>query len=100
MGAYQETLGDLHNLFGDTNVVSIRILEDGQYSIVRELQGDSVADVLSYVEYSPKNMLNRFLQTAERAVSEGSITPQERRNIMKSFEKGLRGYTYFQRRKE
>jgi len=100
VGAYQETLGDLHNLFGDTNVVSIRILEDGQYSIVRELQGDSVADVLTYVEYSPKNMLNRFLQTAERAVSEGSITPQERRNIMKSFEKGLRGYTYFQRRKE
>jgi arginine decarboxylase len=97
VGAYQETLGDLHNLFGDTNVVSIRVTEDGQYSLVRELEGDTVADVLSYVEYEPKNMLARFLKCAERAVSERKITPQERRRIMKAYEAGLRGYTYFER---
>jgi arginine decarboxylase len=62
VGAYQETLGDLHNLFGDTNVVTIRVTEDGRYSLVRELEGDTVADVLSYVEYDPKSMLARFLK--------------------------------------
>jgi arginine decarboxylase len=97
VGAYQETLGDLHNLFGDTNVVSIRVTEDGEYSLVRELEGDTVADVLSYVEYEPKNMLARFLKFAERVVSERKITAQERRRIMKAYEAGLRGYTYFER---
>jgi len=51
VGAYQETLGDLHNLLGDTNVVTIRVDEDGDYNFVGELEGDSVSDVLSYVEY-------------------------------------------------
>lgn len=97
VGAYQETLGDLHNLFGDTNVVSIRVTEDGEYSLVRELEGDTVADVLSYVEYAPKNMLARFLKCAERAVTNRRISPQERRRIMEAYEAGLRGYTYFER---
>ena len=97
VGAYQETLGDLHNLFGDTNVVSIRVDEDGKYSLVRELEGDSVADVLSYVEYEPKSMLSRFLKFAEKVVGERRITAQERRKIMKAYEAGLRGYTYFER---
>ena len=97
VGAYQETLGDLHNLFGDTNVVSIRVDEDGQYSLVRELEGDSVADVLSYVEYEPKGMLSRFLKFAEKVVGERRITAQERRKIVKAYEAGLRGYTYFER---
>ncbi len=56
VGAYQETLGDLHNLFGDTNVVSIRVYEDGDYDLVREIEGDSVSDVLSYVEYDPRRI--------------------------------------------
>lgn len=97
VGAYQETLGDLHNLFGDTNVVSIRVHENGEYSFVRELQGDTVADVLSYVEYDPKAMLERFRKTAEKAIWEGYITPGERPKIIQSFEAGLRGYTYFER---
>ena len=96
VGAYQETLGDLHNLLGDTNVVSIRVSEDGSYSFVKEIEGDSVADVLSYVEYEPKNMLKRFRQTAEKAIREKRITPQERRQIMNMYEQGLRGYPYFQ----
>jgi arginine decarboxylase len=97
VGAYQETLGDLHNLFGDTNVVSIRVHENGEYSFVRELEGDTVADVLSFVEYNPKAMMERFRKTAEKAIWEGYITPRERPQILKVFEAGLRGYTYFER---
>jgi arginine decarboxylase len=97
VGAYQETLGDLHNLLGDTNVVSIRITEDGDFSFVRELEGDSVADVLTYVEYEPKNMLEDFRRIAEQAVRDRRITPQERGQIMKVYADGLRGYTYFER---
>ncbi len=97
VGAYQETLGDLHNLFGDTNVVSVRVNSDGGYDLVKELHGDSVSDVLSYVEYEPKDMLVRFRQRAEDAIREGKITATERREIMKAYENGLRGYTYYER---
>ncbi len=97
VGAYQETLGDLHNLLGDTNVVSIRVTEDGDFSFVREVEGDSVADVLSYVEYEPKNMLEDFRKIAEQAVRDKRITPQERGSIVKTYADGLRGYTYFER---
>ena len=97
VGAYQETLGDLHNLMGDTNIVSIRITDDGAYDFVREIDGDSVADVLSVVEYDTKAMLVNFRVMAEQAVKEGYITPSERRRIMKAFESGLNGYTYFER---
>jgi len=97
VGAYQETLGDLHNLLGDTNVVSIRIDEAGDYSFVREIEGDSVADVLTYVEYDPKQMVVDFRQTAEEAIRKGLITPLERHQIMNAYEAGLRGYTYFER---
>jgi arginine decarboxylase len=96
VGAYQETLGDLHNLLGDTGVVSIRVSEDGEFNFVRELEGDSVGDVLSYVEYNPKGMVELFREQAEEAVREKRISPQERRTIMKAFERGLWGYTYFQ----
>jgi len=96
VGAYQETLGDLHNLFGDTNVVSVRINSDGSYDLVREIHGDSVADVLSYVEFDPKHMLVRFRQTAEAAVREGLISAGDRREIMNAFENGLNGYTYYE----
>lgn len=94
VGAYQETLGDLHNLFGDTNVVSVRINEDGTYDLIRELEGDSVSDVLSYVEFEPKQVLENFRKVAEQGVREGKISPQERFMIMRAFERGLRGYTY------
>lgn len=97
VGAYQETLGDLHNLLGDTNIVSVRVFEDGTYDFVRELEGDTVADVLSYVEYDTKALVVRFRSYAEQAVREGRITAQERREIMNAYEAGLRGYTYFER---
>ncbi|HMP71753.1 MAG TPA: biosynthetic arginine decarboxylase [Kiritimatiellia bacterium] len=97
VGAYQETLGDLHNLLGDTNVVSVRLGENGHPEYVREISGDTVADVLSYVEYDPKDMVDQMRRTAERAVREGRITPQERRQIMAAYETGLSGYTYFEK---
>jgi arginine decarboxylase len=94
VGAYQETLGDLHNLLGDTNVVSMRI-EDGELFFEREQHGDSIADVLSYVEYDPKQLTENFRTLAERAVRHKRISPQQRRTIMRAFEEGLRSYTYF-----
>lgn len=95
VGAYQETLGDLHNLLGDTNVVSVR-LENGKLKYTRELEGDSVAEVLSYVEYDPKELITRFRNLAESAVVSRRITPAERRDIMNAYEAGLRGYTYYE----
>lgn len=97
VGAYQETLGDLHNLLGDTNVVTVRILEGGEYEFVNEQEGDSVADVLSYVEYDPKRLFVSFRKKAEQAVQSKRITPQERKEIVQAYDAGLRGYTYFER---
>ncbi|NLC80431.1 MAG: biosynthetic arginine decarboxylase, partial [Lentisphaerae bacterium] len=96
VGAYQETLGDLHNLFGDTNVVSVQVDEDGEIEYVQELQGDSVGDVLSYVEYRPERLMEQFRALAEEAVKAKRITPAERREILAAYDNGLRGYTYFE----
>jgi arginine decarboxylase len=97
VGAYQETLGDLHNLLGDTNVVTIRVDYEGHLQFTRELEGDSVADVLSYVEYDPKRMIRHIRELAEEAVRTERITPKDRRRIMDAYEDGMRGYTYFER---
>jgi arginine decarboxylase len=96
VGAYQETLGDLHNLMGDTNVVSVRINADGTFDFVREMSGDSIADVLTYVEYQPQQLLEQFRQTAEQAVRKGRITVAERQAVMEGFAASLRGYTYYE----
>ena len=97
VGAYQETLGDLHNLFGDTNVVSVHINADGSYDFVREFHGDSIADVLSYVEYDTKIMTEEFRQRAEKAVKQGKITAAKRKQMMEAFKDSLDGYTYFEK---
>ena len=78
--------------------MSIRISEDGSYQFVREIRGDSVADILDYVEYDPRRILEDLREAAERAVREKRITPSERYKILQTFEDGLRGYTYFERR--
>lgn len=95
VGAYQETLGDLHNLLGDTNVVGVH-LEKGRPVYTHEVEGDNVADVLSYVEYDQKELVNKFRAFAERAVTEGKITPSERRDALERFRQGLNGYTYYE----
>jgi arginine decarboxylase len=97
VGAYQETLGDLHNLFGDTNVVSVSLDENEVIEYTRELAGDSVSDVLSYVEYESKTLINNFRMMAENAVRLQKITPNERKIIMEAYENGLRGYTYYEK---
>ncbi|MCW8126074.1 biosynthetic arginine decarboxylase [Microbulbifer halophilus] len=97
VGAYQETLGDLHNLFGDTNVVSVRIQDDGSVDYSREIHGDSIADVLSYVEYRPQELFERFRRLAERAVKEGRITAQQRKQILHTYTASMSGYTYFEK---
>ncbi len=97
VGAYQETLGDLHNLLGDTNIVTVKIKNNGEFDFVGELEGDTVEDILSYVEYDTKYLLTRFRETAENAVRNKRITPTQRREILQAYKSGLQGYTYFER---
>ncbi len=96
VGAYQETLGDLHNLFGDTHVANVHVNEQGQLEFVQEIHGDSIADVLSYVEYQPDELYQRFRQLAEQAVREGRISVNQRQEMLSLYSDGLRGYTYFE----
>jgi len=94
IGAYQETLGDLHNLFGDTHVVSVRLDAKGEPHYSREIEGDSVGDVLEIVEYDTKLIIEKFRAKAEKAVKNKSITAPQRKKILAYFQDGLRGYTY------
>ncbi|MBX3273561.1 MAG: biosynthetic arginine decarboxylase [Sandaracinaceae bacterium] len=92
-GAYQEILGDLHNLFGDTNAVHVRMEEEG-YMVSAVIKGDSVQEVLGYVEYEPLRMVERVRRQAERAMRQGLITVENVKLLMKHYEDALRGYTY------
>lgn len=95
-GAYQETLGDLHNLFGDANVASVRVDDDGRLQFVHELAGDSIADVLSYVEYQPHEIVQRFESVTNTGVAEGSISDDQRLEMLRLFNESMTGYTYFE----
>lgn len=95
VGAYQETLGDLHNLFGDPHVATVS-LEDGEIKYHHEVEGDTVADVLNYVEYEPKQLERKFRSFAESAVRAGRITVEERKALMDAYRHGMAGYTYFE----
>lgn len=94
VGAYQETLGDLHNLFGDNNVATVNITAEGEIEYMHELQGDRIRDVLSYLEYQPQQLFNRFRHIAEKAVRRRSISASERSQIMTLFSDCLDGLTY------
>ncbi len=96
VGAYQETLGDLHNLFGDANVASVRVDETGSLRFVHELEGDRIADVLGYVEFQTPDLIRKFRKHAEQAVEDGRITVAERQQMINLFNESLRGYTYFE----
>lgn len=95
VGAYQETLSDLHNLFGDTHAVSVDV-ENGRVRFSREVEGDSVADVLEYVEHDPKKLVDQFRELAETAITEGRITAVQRRKALEAYRNGMAGYTYFE----
>lgn len=92
-GAYQETLGDLHNLFGDTNAVHVRLEEYG-YSVANVIRGDSIEEVLRYLQHDPEQMLESVRRQAERALSAGRMSLPQLRQFMKHYEESLRGYTY------
>lgn len=96
VGAYQETLGDLHNLFGDANVVTVSLTRNGGFEIVHETEGDSIAEVLSYVEYDPQDCLAAFRRTVERGVARGDVDAAERRILISAYKDSLAGYTYFE----
>jgi arginine decarboxylase len=96
-GAYQETLGDMHNLLGAANVLHVRTDESGETRITREEYGDSVENVLSYVEYDPKLLLQRIRDQAGAATSAGRITRKEKNRIISAYIDGMKGYTYFER---
>jgi arginine decarboxylase len=94
-GAYQEILGDLHNLFGDTNAVHVR-LEDYGYSVAHVIKGDAIDEVLRYLQYDPEEMVERVRKQAERALNQGRMTLPQLRTFMRHYERSLSGYTYLQ----
>jgi arginine decarboxylase len=96
LGAYQEILGDLHNLFGDTNAVHVSVDEDGEPNLDAVIKGDTVRKVLSYVQYSADELLARMRKDVERAVRTGKISLEESRQLLKFYETGLEGYTYLE----
>jgi len=93
VGAYQEILGDLHNLFGDTDAVHVKLAEDG-YSVQHVVEGDSVTEVLSYVQYNKEDLIARVRRAVEVALREKRLTMAESGRLMKRYEEGLEGYTY------
>jgi arginine decarboxylase len=92
-GAYQEILGDLHNLFGDTNAVHVSVTDEG-YELRHVVKGDSIQEVLRYVEYIPGDMVEAVRRQAERAVASGRLTTEQMRTLMQHYESALRSYTY------
>ena len=95
VGAYQEILGDLHNLFGDTNAVHISVTEGG-YRIDHVVEGDSVTTVLGYVQYQRQNLVQRVRQACEEGLRNGRLTFEESALLVRRFEEGLSGYTYLE----
>ena len=96
VGAYQETLGDLHNLFGDVNTVHIRTQENGQYQVTHVIEGDRVSDVLSYVSYEKRTLMAQIRVSIEAALSQGQMSFEESAALIRHFEAGLDGYTYLE----
>jgi len=96
LGAYQEILGDLHNLFGDTNAVHVNLEEDGSYTVDEFIPGDTVREVLHYVQFSAEKLIERMRQYVERALRAGKISLKESREFLKFYESGMEGYTYLE----
>jgi len=95
VGAYQEILGDMHNLFGDTNAVHVSVDKSG-YKLAQVIDGETVADVLDYVEYSPKKLVRNVETWVTASMKKGIITPEEGRQFLTLYRSGLYGYTYLE----
>lgn len=96
VGAYQEILGDLHNLLGDTHAVHITIDDQGNYSIDEVIKGDTVREVLNYVQYNSDELLRAMRKTVEKGVKEQKLSIEEARLLLRFYEDGLDGYTYLE----
>lgn len=96
IGAYQEILGDLHNLFGDTNAVHVSLDEDGQVVIDEVIQGDTVREVLQYVQFSADDLKRSMRKRVEQALREKRVSLDESRVFLRFYESGLTGYTYLE----
>jgi arginine decarboxylase len=96
-GAYQEILGDLHNLFGNTNTVHVSLVPGGGYQIEHVVTGDTVTDVLKYVSYAREDLVARVRRFAEQAVRSSGMSLEETRSLLRMYEEGLSGYTYLER---
>jgi arginine decarboxylase len=94
VGAYQEILGDMHNLYGDTNVVHVDEGSDGSPRLRHVIPGDRVEEVLSYVGYFRGELMGRLRETTERAIEEGRLSPEESAILLRRLETGLASYTY------
>ena len=95
VGAYQEILGDLHNLFGDTDAVHVSISQDG-YQIEHVVEGDTVAEVLSYVQYNREELINRIRKASESSIVNNTMSKQEAKMLIQLYQEGLSGYTYLE----
>lgn len=96
VGAYQEILGDMHNLFGDTNAVHINVYKD-HYEIEQIIDGETVAEVLDYVQFSPKKLARNVEAWVTASMKAGTISPEEGRDFLSTYRSGLYGYTYLER---
>lgn len=97
VGAYQEILGDLHNLFGDTNTVIVSLGEGGNYHIDHVVPGDTVTSVLRYVSYNTEELVAKLRRSTEEAIRQKRMTFEEARQLLRSYEAGMYGYTYLER---
>jgi len=94
VGAYQEALGALHNLFGDTNLIHISLDKRGNWKIKEHIRGDLVKDVLSYFEYSSRELNKSFSENIERSINNGKLTLEESSHLKERFNQALNSYTY------
>jgi len=95
VGAYQEILGDMHNLFGDTTAVHISV-KDGHYHIDQIFDGETVAEVLDYVQYNPRKLVRQLEVWVTKSVKEGKISLDEGKEFLSTYRSGLYGYTYLE----
>jgi len=96
VGAYQETLGDLHNLFGDTHVVHIRLHEEGGWWIEEIVKGDTAIEVLGYMQYRVDELYPKLSRDCERAVRDQRLSLTESQALKRFYESELNGYTYLE----
>ena len=95
VGAYQEILGDMHNLFGDTNAAHITV-KDGKYYIDQIFDGETVEEVLEYVQYNPKKLVRQLEVWVAKSVKQGKISLEEGKEFLSNYRSGLYGYTYLE----